>query len=228
MTPCKVAERPYARSGPGKVEARRCWRSCYKKEIVNRLLLLWSLLPAVIGCASNQSFDYSHEPDPRRQEFILGPADVLRINVWHMPDLSVEAKVRPDGTVTMPLVGDLPAAGRTASALRGDIESRLKSYIKDDSIQVSVAVSEVNSYQFTVAGYVEHPGLLSARRFVTVTEAVALAGGPSKFASLSHVVLIRPTASGPRRIPIDLAAIYSGEHPEMNIVVIAGDTIHLP
>ncbi len=190
--------------------------------------MLWTALLAALGCASHHTFDYDSEPDPRRQEFVIGVADVLRINVWHMPDLSVDAKVRPDGTVTMPLVGDLIAAGHTTSAVRSDIATRLKSYIKDDSLQVSVAVSEVNSYQFTVAGNAEHQGQFSSHHFVTVTEAVALAGGPSRFASLSDVVIIRPTSAGPRRIPIDLAAIYSGKRPEMNLVIVAGDTLYLP
>jgi len=95
-------------------------------------------------------------------------------------------------------------------------------------VNVSVAVFEVNSYQFTVAGNAEHQGLFTSHRFVTVTEAVALAGGPSRFASLSRVVIIRPSPAGPKRIPIDLAAIYSGEHPEMNLTLVTGDTIHLP
>ena len=190
--------------------------------------MLWTALLAATGCASNQAFDYSQEPDPRRQEFVIGVADMVRINVWHMPDLSVDARVRPDGTVTMPLVGDLTAAGRTPSALRADIESKLKSYIKDDSAKVSVAVSDVSSYRFTVMGNAERQGTFTSQHFVTVTEALALAGGPSRFASLSDVVIIRPTPSGPRRIPIDLTAIYKGTRPEMNIVIVAGDTIYLP
>jgi polysaccharide export outer membrane protein len=197
-------------------------------RIVPRDWILWTGLLASIGCASTHVFDYDREPDPRQQEFVVGVADVLRINVWHMPDLSVDAKVRPDGTVTMPLIGDLTAAGRTTSAVRSEIETRLKSYIRDDSAKVSVAVSEVNSYQFTVAGNAEHQGLFSSHHFVTVTEAAALAGGPSRFASLSNVVIIRPAPGSPRRIPIDLAAIYSGKHPEMNLVIVAGDTLYLP
>ena len=195
---------------------------------MSRRLILWTALLAAIGCASNQAFDYASEPDPRRAEFVIGPADVLRINVWHMPDLSLDARVRPDGTLTMPLVGDLAAAGRTPSALRSEIESRLKSFVKDDAVQVTLAVSEVNSYRFTLAGNISQPGMHTANRMVTVSEAVALGGGPTRFASLSKIVIIRPSAAGPRRIPVDLAAIYSGEHPEMNLVIIAGDTIHLP
>jgi len=213
------------RSGPGTYGINK---SRAISPSVGRLLLVFSLLSAVVGCASVQAYNYSAEPDPRHTEFVVGPSDVLRVTVWHMPDLSGDARVRPDGTMTLPLIGDLPAAGKSPSALRAEIESHLKSFVKDDSVRVAVALAEVNSYQFTVAGFAEHPGLFSAHQFVTVTEAVALAGGPSRYASLSQVVLIRPSPSGPRRIPINLGAIYSGEHPEMNLVVVAGDTLYLP
>jgi polysaccharide export outer membrane protein len=81
-----------------------------------------------------------------------------------------------------------------------------------------------------MAGNVEKPGLYNARRFLTVTEAVAMAGGPSRFAALSKVAIIRPAAAGPRprRIPIDLGAIYAGTRPDMNIVLVRGDTLYLP
>jgi polysaccharide export outer membrane protein len=196
--------------------------------MAHRLSILWCVLLAAVGCGSTIVFDYSHEPDPRRHEYVIGVADIVRVNVWHMPDLSGDAKVRPDGTLTAPLVGDLVAAGRTPSSLRSEIETRLKSYVKDDSLQVSLAVSEVNSYHFTLAGNVEKPGLYTSPRFLSITEALALAGGPSRFASLSKVVLIRPSEAGPRRIPLDLGAIYSGKRPEMNIVVLSGDTLYLP
>jgi polysaccharide export outer membrane protein len=195
---------------------------------VRRLLILWNVLLAFAGCARTQAFDYSRESDPSRQEYVIGVSDVLRIAVWHMPELSGDAKVRPDGTLTMSLLGDFVAAGRTTSALRAEIESRLKSFVKEESVSVSVAVSEVNSYYFTVAGNAEHQGLFTAHRFVTVTEAIALAGGPNRFAALSRVVIIRQSPTGPRRIPIDLAAIYSGEHPEMNLTIVTGDTLHIP
>jgi polysaccharide export outer membrane protein len=195
--------------------------------MVPRRLILWCSLVVAVSCGSTQAFDYSQEPDPRRQEYVIGAADVVRVNVWHMPELSVDARIPPDGTVTLPLVGDLVAAGRTASALREEIASRLRSYVKDDSPRVTVAVVEINSYQFTLAGSVEHPGLFSAHRFLTTIEAIALGGGANRYASLSKAVLIRPSPQGPRRIPIDLAAIYSGKRPEMNLVIMAGDTLYL-
>src|SRR5579863_7052400 len=83
------------------------------------------------GCATPRPpFDYAAEPDPRRGGFLLGPSDVLKVNVWHNPDLSVEAIVRPDGTITMPLVGDVRAAGRTPADVRNEITARLKAYVK--------------------------------------------------------------------------------------------------
>ena len=195
---------------------------------MGKFLIATGLLFSLAGCGSVLRYDYAHEPDPRREEYIIGAADVLHITVWQTPDLSTNAAVRPDGTITMPLIGDVAAAGRTSSAVRTEITTRLKSFVKDDSLTVSVAVAEVNSYQFTVAGNVEKPGLYSAKHFITVTEAVAIAGGPSRFAAFSKVVLIRQTPRGPRRIPIDLGAIYAGTRPEMNIVLVRGDTLHLP
>jgi polysaccharide biosynthesis/export protein len=197
---------------------------------MGKLLIALGPLLLLVGCGTTLVYDYAHEPDPRREEYVIGSADVLHITVWQTPDLSTNATVRPDGTITMPLIGDVAAAARTPSAVRAEITTRLKSFVKDEALTVSVAVAEINSYQFTIAGNVEHPGLFSARRFLTVTDAVAMAGGPSRFASLAKVVLIRPSPAGtrPRRIPIDLGAIYAGTRPEMNLVLVRGDTLHLP
>ena len=192
------------------------------------LLPALGLLLSLAGCGTIIIYDYAHEPDPRREEYVIGAADVLHITVWQTPDLSINATVRPDGTITMPLIGDVAAAGRTSSAVRAEITNRLKSFVKDEALTVSVAVAEINSYEFTMAGSVENPGLYNAKRFITVTEAVAMAGGPTRFAALSKVVLIRSTQKGPRRIPIDLCAIYGGTRPEMNIVLVRGDTLHVP
>src|SRR5688572_17660081 len=78
-------------------------------------------LVGVLTCATPAtSYDYSHEPDPRKTEYVIGASDVLRIHVWRNPDLSGETTVRPDGTITLPLVGDISAAGRTPGQLRAE------------------------------------------------------------------------------------------------------------
>jgi polysaccharide export outer membrane protein len=186
-----------------------------------------SLAPA---CATTHPyFNYAAEPDPRKQEYVLGASDVLRVNVWHNPDLSGEAVIRPDGTISLPLIGDIRAAGRTAGQVREEIAQRLRTFVKDESAVVTVAVSAINSYRFTVSGNVEHSGTFSSNHFVTLTEAIALAGGPSRFASAEDSVVIRPIAgANPKRIPIDYPAILQGKHPEQDLPVLSGDVIYVP
>ncbi|HEY2743300.1 MAG TPA: polysaccharide biosynthesis/export family protein [Polyangia bacterium] len=171
------------------------------------------------------AYDYSKEPDPRKEEFVLGVNDAIRINVWKNPELSGDARVRPDGTITMPLIGDIKAAGRTPSALKAEITKRLQSFVRDEGAIVSIAVTEVNSYRFTVAGQVEKPGLLTAKYYVTAAEAIAMAGGLNRFANPHRLVLVRSDAHGARRIPLDYDRIASGEHPEENLPMLSGDTL---
>jgi polysaccharide export outer membrane protein len=187
---------------------------------------------ACIGCAgSGSAASYPHfnrEADPRNQPYVIGIGDRLEINVWKDEELSTEAFVRPDGTVTVPLIGDVAASGRSPEDLRKEIKQRLDRYVKDAI--VTVAVTEVNSYSFTVTGNVSHPGVFTNRAWVTVSEAIALAGGPNRYGDSSEVVIIRrdkPKAE-PRRIPIDYEAILEGDAPQQDIVILPGDTIYIP
>jgi polysaccharide export outer membrane protein len=187
------------------------------------------LLGARCATTPKVAYDYASEPDPRKQEYVLGVSDVLKVNVWKNPDLTVETVVRPDGTISLPLLGDLKAAGRTGAQLRAEIAQRLATYVKDESATVTVSVAVVNSYRFVVSGNVERAGAYNANHFVTVSEAIALAGGPNRFASPEEVVIIRNDATrGTRRIPVDYPSILSGRHPEQDLPVVAGDTIYVP
>lgn len=191
------------------------------------LVLLLALAPA---CATTHPpYDYASEPDPRKSEFVLGPSDVLKITVWRNQELSADAIVRPDGTVSMPLAGDFQAAGRTTAQLRDEIVKRLKAYIKDDSLAVTVAVAGINSYRFVVSGNVERPGAYTSNHYVTVAEAMALAGGPNRFSDAAGTVIIRMDDKGQtRRIPVDYLGVLSGKTPQENLPLVAGDTIYVP
>jgi polysaccharide export outer membrane protein len=194
-------------------------------------IVLSLLLPGVgAGCATARpAFDYASEPDPRKLEYVLGPSDVLRITVWRNPELSGDATVRPDGTISLPLVGDVRAAGRTPGQVRADLAQRMATFIKEESGIVTVAVATINSYRFVVSGNVEHPGTFAANHYVTVIEALALAGGPNRFANADATVIIRSDATrGLRRIPIDYPAILSGTHPEQDLPLVSGDTVYVP
>lgn len=181
------------------------------------------------GCGTtNINYDYASEPDPRRHEFTLGPSDVLHVAVWHNTDLSVDATIRPDGTITLPLVGDLRAAGRTTTELRNEISQRLAAFIKE-AATVTVAVVTVNSYRFTVSGQVERGGAFTATHYVTVAEALALAGGPNRFATPEETVIMRVGKDGrAKRIPVDYTAILNGTRPDMNLVLLPGDVVYVP
>ena len=183
-----------------------------------------------LGCATTHGpYDYASEPDPRKGEFMLGSSDVLKITVWRNPELSTDAIVRPDGTISLPLVGDLQAAGRTTVQLKDEIVKRLRAYLKDEAAIVTVAVTAINSYRFVVSGSVEHPGAFTSNHYVTVGEAMALAGGPNRFADPGGTIIIRTNAQGvTRRIPVDYLGVLSGTKPQENLPLLAGDTVYVP
>jgi polysaccharide export outer membrane protein len=185
----------------------------------------------VCACGAGiPDYDYSAEPDPRKTEYTLGVGDEISVNVWQNPALSTNATVRPDGTITLPLVGDLRAAGRTPSDLKAEIKTRMAKFVKLEGTEVTLAVVAVNSYRFTVSGEVVRPGVFNPTYYVTVADAIAQAGGLTRFAKGDDMVIMRvdPKAGTVRRIPVPYSLIASGEHPQLNLVLLPGDTLHVP
>lgn len=196
------------------------------KAAIPALFLALALALTLPACGPSiyDSYDYGKEYDPRRHEYVIGVADVVTITVYRNPDLSGSGTVRPDGIMTMPLIGDLPVAGKTPSRVRDDMKRRLSAFIKEEPV-VSVTVTGFNSYRFSVAGNVNHTGSFNQHYYVTVSEAIAMAGGPNKFAS-DRVVILRPDKNGKmREIPVSYKAILSGRRPDMDLAIVAGDTI---
>jgi len=194
-------------------------------------LLLWVL--AAAGCGGPPIVydpgNYKKEHDPSKHEYVIGVSDQLQINVWRNPEVSSAATVRPDGTITMPLIGDIKVAGRTPTDVKAEIAKKLTAFVKDESAVVTVAVIGVNSYRFTVAGNVGRPGIFTTRYYVTVAEAIAMAGGPTRFADTEQILLVRTDPNGRvRQIPINYDSIRSRDNPEQDLVVMSGDTVYLP
>ena len=176
-------------------------------------------------------YDYAKEPDPSKAEYVLGIGDHLAINVWENPNLTTDAVIRPDGTITMPLIGDLKAAGETPSSLKNMIKARLSDFIKlNAGSEITVAVKSANSYRITVSGEVNHPGVITADHYVSVAEAIAQAGGFTRFAKRNDMMLQRrdPQTGRTRQIPLVYDLLVDGSHPEMNLVMIAGDSLYVP
>ncbi len=196
------------------------------------LVFCAGLMATQAGCVTPRlMYDYSREPDPRAQEFPIGPGDKLRISVWRDEELTTDAKVRPDGAITVPLVGEIRAAGRTASQIRDEIQSKLTAFMKSETAKVTVIVAEVFSYYFTVSGNVEKPGVYRWGSYVTVMEAMTLAGEPNRYADLERIKILRrdPMGGGVlKRIPINYDLLRKGERMDQNIVILAGDNIIVP
>jgi polysaccharide export outer membrane protein len=189
-----------------------------------------ALVALLTACATvHHDYDYASEPDPRKSEYVIGVSDHLSILVWKNPDLSADVTVRPDGTITMPLIGDLAAEGRTPTGLRAEISAQVAKFVRDEGAIVTVAVTAVNSYGFTVSGNVVTPGVFTSQKYVTVLEAIQLAGGPNRFASPAETKLFRRSRDGAlRTIPINYPAVLDGSQPQANLALFAGDQIHVP
>ena len=191
------------------------------------------LLVVLAGCTKAlPHHDYAKEPDPRTRELVLGVGDVVAINVWENKEFNTEATIRPDGTITMPLIGDLKAAGETPTSLKNQIKTVLADYVKPTpgTELVTVAVKSWRSYKFTIQGEVGRQGVYSSEGFVTIADAIAMAGGPSRFAKLREIKIFRydPASKKIRQIPIDYGQIASGKRLDMNIWILAGDVITVP
>jgi polysaccharide export outer membrane protein len=164
--------------------------------------------------------------------FLLGPEDVLEITVWGNKDLTRVTAVRPDGLISMPIIGDVQAAGLTADALAKRIADRLKDNLATVPA-VSVSVTELNSYSVYVLGEVTKPGKLQLKSYITVLQAITMAGGFTDYAKKNKLQVVRVTQNGDHKrqevhIPIRYDDLVVGRGEPGNIILHPGDTVVVP
>lgn len=160
-------------------------------------------------------------------EYVIGAEDVLEIMVWRNEMLSrPRIVVRPDGKISLPLVGDIHTAGLTAKQVKEDIEKRLKEY--EELPNVTVIVAEINSYYIYILGEVTRPGRYQLKSNISVLQAVSLGGGFTNWASPNSMVVLRRNGEKEEKIKVRYKKIISGSRPEDNIVLKPGDTIIIP
>jgi len=156
-------------------------------------------------------------------EYVIGVEDVLDIVVWREEDVTLRVIVRPDGKITVPLVGDVQAAGRTASEIADQLREALSRYIKEPI--VAVIVTEINSFRVYIIGEVNSQGVLELRQRTRLLQALALARGLTEFADKSDIVVIREENGRVERMQFDYKKLVRDEDAADNIYVKPGDTI---
>lgn len=159
--------------------------------------------------------------------FIIGNDDMLAISVWKEPELTKSVPVRSDGKISMPLMGEIQAAGRTPLQLEVEISNKLKNYIT--APEVTVIVEQINSKKFNVLGMVSKPGAYPLGLPLTIMDAIALSGGFRDFAKTKDVYVLRQRADGSTyRIPFNYKDFIKGKNPAQNIRIEPKDTIIVP
>jgi polysaccharide export outer membrane protein len=159
--------------------------------------------------------------------FVIGNDDVLAINVWKEPDVSRSIPVRSDGKISLPLVGEVQATGRTPLKLEEEIAARLKNYIAEP--EVTVIVQQINSQKFNILGMVNKPGSYVINNSATVLDAIALAGGFRDFAKQKSIYVLRQDADGSQtRLPFNYKEVVKGKNSGQNIKLQPRDTIVVP
>lgn len=183
---------------------------------------------ALSGCAEQFIYEHEHEPFG---EFLLGPEDVLEITVWKNQDLSRTTVIRPDGLISMPIIGDVQAAGLSANALAKRIAESLAQFVTNPA--VSVSVKEINSYSVFVLGEVTKPGKYHLKSYTTLLQAISMAGGFTEFAKKNRLQVVRNSANGDGRlheirIPVRYDDLLIGQGGPGNFVLKSGDTLVVP
>ncbi len=189
------------------------------EEDVRTVALAALVALGLSGCSRGQKVKPAEESV---REYVIGREDVLDVSVWRDGDLSRTIPVRPDGMISLPLVGELQAEGKTAPALSKEISEKLSPYVQDP--RVVVIVREVNAPRFFVIGEVIRPGAYPLRSRTSLLQALSLAGGFNEFADRSSIVVVRGEKE---RLEIDYDDLLEADSAA-DIGLRPGDTIYVP
>ena len=161
------------------------------------------------------------------EDYVIGANDILTINVWKEPDLCRSVPVRPDGKITLPLIGDVQASGKSPRKLQLEIQEDLLAFVAVPD--VTVIVQEVKSLKFNIVGEVVKPGSYPLTESTTVLDAIALAGGLGEFAKRNgiYVLRIRPDGSS-ERLPFRYSQVLKGSNLSQNVQLQSHDTVVVP
>jgi polysaccharide biosynthesis/export protein len=191
------------------------------------------LLLILAGCATAPGSSQAPKFNADAQAistYHIGVDDQLQITVWHNPDLSVSVPVRPDGKITVPLIGDVVAGGKTPEEVAAEVKDKLQAYVRDP--QVAVILTELRSHEYLsrvrVTGAVRTPVSLPYRQGMTVLDAVLAAGGTTEFAAPDHTELYRKDGDTTKSYAVQLGNILQQGELATNYPVQPGDVMTVP
>ena len=186
-------------------------------------------VPALSASRNNGAMnDDAKAPAPATTDpaYIIGPEDVIDINVWKEPDMTRVVPVRPDGKISLPLINDVQAAGSTPQQLAAAVTEKLRKFLTEP--QVTVIVTQINSQRVFVVGEVLRAGAFPLIPGMTVLQALARAGGFTTFADMKKIHVMRLVNGKHVEMPFNYREVLKGDNPEQNIKLEPGDTVVVP
>jgi polysaccharide export outer membrane protein len=163
---------------------------------------------------------------PVPNDFVIGPEDVLGVLFWREADISGDVTVRPDGIITVPLLGEIKAAGMRPDALREHIQESASKYLTDAN--VAVVVRQINSRKVFITGMVSTPGAYPLTGPRTVMQLIALAGGLVEYAESENITIMRQGNQKTQSFKFNYKDVAKGKKLEQNIALLPGDTVVVP
>jgi polysaccharide export outer membrane protein len=198
-----------------------------------RLLATLALTAFLAACASygGRAVVPPDQPQAAVGDYLIGVDDIVQVTVWRNPELGITVPVRPDGRISVPLVGDVVAGGLTPAAVAADIQTKLSTYVRDP--QVAVILTDLRSHEYLsrvrVTGAVRQPVSIPYRQGMTVLDAVLAAGGVNEFAASDRAALYRRNGdAGTTTYAVRLDRILDRGDLATNHRVAPGDVITIP
>ena len=193
------------------------------EEMGGRILLVCTILFVMLGCQSAPKVSERIPDDPQPDTYLIGVPDLLAVAVWGQPDLSSEVLVRRDGNISVPLAGDIKAAGLTPEQLARQVEKGISRFVAEP--RVDIAVVEMRSQVVSViGGGINRSGVIELRSDMRVIDAIAEMGGLTPFAKKKEIRVVR----GEQSYTFNYAAFMQGEAPQSNFLLAPGDTVIVP